>query len=258
MNTGWRKGISWAISLSLHVILLLVVSLSGGGLSAGNGMEVLEVGFVELGPTISASRAEQAGAQINADNAISEPQKLPQKELPQKESPPVKSVEQPKTNEPVTSNQKQMPTDSNQEPAQSGNSGTNGNNAGNMGSVSDPGPGNNGTSQGGNKGQGLGSGEGFVLSRPVTYPKNAQNEGSEGEVLAEVRLTPDGEIQVALISSSGDQRLDSYSLRALKEAWQYARPAFPVKIRIALIFRSGEVKVVFQGSEQWERSELQP
>jgi len=183
---------------------------------------------------------------INVNEAAQEQQQRPQqKEPPPKESPPIKTAQQPKTNEPI----KTLPQDSSTVPPVPSDS-----SPGSPGS----GAGNNGASQGGNKGLGLGSGEGFVLSQPVTYPKNAQNEGSEGEVLTEVRLTPEGEIQVVLLSASGDQRLDSYSLRALKEAWQYTRPAFPVKIKIALIFRSGEVKVVFQGSEQWERSEAQP
>jgi len=245
MKTGWRKGISWAISLILHVALLLLVSVPGGGLSAGSGLEVIEVGFVELGPATSDGRAQQAAAaaQFIIEDPVQEQPELPQQneQPPQKESTPVKQAQLPQISETV----KALPKDNT--PGSSGSD--------------DSAAGNNGTSQGvqgSNKGQELGSGEGFVLSRPVTYPKNAQNEGSEGEVLAEVRLTPEGEIQVVLLSTSGDQRLDSYSLRALKEAWQYTRPAFPVKIRVALIFRSGEVRVVFQGSERWEGSGAQP
>ncbi|MGI5852891.1 MAG: TonB family protein [Bacillota bacterium] len=272
MSATWRKGISIGISLILHLALFLLISLPGGGLSAGGGLEVIEVGFVELGPGTFNSRASQ---QANTDTFHDEPpandstpvkpaqQFKPQDDETAKVLPKDNAVKQPIPETPV---EEKVPAGSTKESAPKEDDGTDsGNNGGNPTETASGSPGSgadtgdtSASGGGGGKGRGLGSGEGFVVSHPVTYPKNAQNEGSEGEVVAEVRLTPNGGIEVVLLSASGDQRLDSYALRALKEAWQYAHPAFSVKIRIALIFRNGEVKVVFQGSEQMEGSDAQP
>lgn len=57
-----------------------------------------------------------------------------------------------------------------------------------------------------------GSGEQMVaagLNLPIFYPKNAQNEGKEGDVVVRVLIAPDGTVEkVAVVRSSGDSRLD--------------------------------------------------
>jgi TonB family protein len=70
----------------------------------------------------------------------------------------------------------------------------------------------------------LGDGVGMVLGfgRKPSYPKNAENEGVEGEVLVRVLITKDGEIEsIELIEQSGDSRLDNAAFNSLKREWTF-------------------------------------
>lgn len=70
----------------------------------------------------------------------------------------------------------------------------------------------------------LGDGSGMVMgfgSKP-SYPKDAQNEEVEGEVLVRVLLKRDGTIEaIEPIKRSGDSRLDNAALNSLKREWVF-------------------------------------
>ena len=106
-----------------------------------------------------------------------------------------------------------------------------------------------GVNPGQGSGEGFGTGEGLVLSRPVSFPKSAQNEGVEGRVRLAVFLPPAGGVRAKIVESSGDPRLDTYSLRVVTEAWRYAKPPTGVRIAVTLIYRQGQVEVLFERSE---------
>lgn len=70
----------------------------------------------------------------------------------------------------------------------------------------------------------LGDGTGMVLgfgAKP-SYPKNAENEGVEGEVLIRVFITKDGVIEsTRFIKRSGDSRLDNAAAKSLEREWTF-------------------------------------
>jgi TonB family protein len=85
------------------------------------------------------------------------------------------------------------------------------------------GPGGNGTS-GTGKPLGFGSGEGMVtvLGPLPPYPKNAMNEGKEGEVTVRILVKADGGLeQINLIKSSGDLRLDKVTVSTIERTWKF-------------------------------------
>lgn len=102
--------------------------------------------------------------------------------------------------------------------ASGGSGGTGGENAGN-GNGSGAGNGN------GSGPVGLGTGEGKVSRMgPVPpYPKNAMNEGKEGEVGVRILVRADGSLeQVNVQKSSGDDRLDRAAVVNIEKNWKFA------------------------------------
>ncbi len=70
----------------------------------------------------------------------------------------------------------------------------------------------------------LGDGVGMVLGfgEKPSYPKNAENEGVEGEVLVRVLITKDGAIEsTEFIKRSGDSRLDNAAFDSLNRKWTF-------------------------------------
>ncbi len=70
----------------------------------------------------------------------------------------------------------------------------------------------------------LGDGSGMVIGfgQPPGYPKNAENEGVEGEALVRVFVKKDGAFEFAkLINSSGDSRLDNAAVNSVKREWVF-------------------------------------
>ncbi len=70
----------------------------------------------------------------------------------------------------------------------------------------------------------LGDGSGMVLGfgQKPSYPKNADNEGVEGEVLIRVLLRKDGTIEkVEFKKRSGDSRLDNAAKDSLTREWLF-------------------------------------
>lgn len=71
---------------------------------------------------------------------------------------------------------------------------------------------------------GFGSGEGMVsrLGPPPPYPKNAMNEGKEGEVAVRVLVLSNGNLdKVVLLKSAGDSRLDKATITSITQNWQF-------------------------------------
>lgn len=70
----------------------------------------------------------------------------------------------------------------------------------------------------------FGDGMGMVIGfgQKPTYPKNALNEGAEGEVLVRVLIKKDGSIgNTELLKRSGDSRLDEAAVKSLKREWVF-------------------------------------
>lgn len=68
----------------------------------------------------------------------------------------------------------------------------------------------------------FGNGAGMVtgFGQAPTYPKNAENEGVEGEVLVRALIKADGTLEQAEIKKpSGDSRLDKASVRSINQDW---------------------------------------
>lgn len=99
----------------------------------------------------------------------------------------------------------------------------------------------------------FGSGEGMVsrLGPPPPYPKNAMNEGKEGEVTVRIMVHANGNLdKVLLLKSSGDSRLDKTTISAITRDWRFKPVSKDYFIDLAFIFnlKSG-VTVKFIKSE---------
>jgi TonB family protein len=114
------------------------------------------------------------------------------------------------------------------------------------------GTGDTGTSSTG-KPMGFGSGEGMVtvLGPLPPYPKNAMNEGKEGEVTVRVLVMADGSLeQVIITKTSGDSRLDKAADSAIRRTWKFKPVTKDYYIDLVFSFsiRSG-VTLKFLNSE---------
>jgi protein TonB len=86
---------------------------------------------------------------------------------------------------------------------------------------------------------GLGNGEGkvFRLGALPLYPKNALNEGIEGEVILRILVLQDGGLErVDVLESSGDVRLDKASFQAINR-WQFKPESRNYYIDLGFVFR---------------------
>jgi TonB family protein len=115
-----------------------------------------------------------------------------------------------------------------------------------------PGAGDQGTSTDGQS-TGFGSGEGMVsrLGPPPPYPKNAMNEGKEGEVAVRILVLANGSLdKVMLLKSSGDSRLDKITITSITRDWQFKPVTKDYFIDLIFVFnlKSG-VTVKFIKSE---------
>lgn len=84
-----------------------------------------------------------------------------------------------------------------------------------------------------------GDGMGMVIGfgQKPTYPKNALNEGAEGEVLVRVLIKKDGSIgNTQLLKKSGDSRLDDAAVKSLKREWVFKPSTEDYFIDINFIF----------------------
>lgn len=230
---------AWLLSILLHALLFLVAFPPGGG-SAAEGMEIVGVDVLALNGT--AEQAAPAGPVVQEPKAPladgSEKRPVQDASRTPKE-PAVPATAQPRAKEPVP-----------QHPG--------GPAAGRTGRPDADSGKQDGAGTGGGRGVSYGSGDGYVLERPVYYPKNAQNEGAAGRVQLAIILDTSGSVRAEMLQSSGDDRLDSYSLRAVAEAWKYRAPETRLRIRVSIIFENSSVKVIFEGAEPFAEEASQP
>lgn len=227
MTRGSNQLAAWGISGALH-ILLLVLTFPPGSSVDGRGIRQYEVGWVEIyetGGKPDAAPVERKSEGVGA-NLRPEPLSRPGPGKKQAANPDKPAGPQENASEPP---KKENPA---KESGISDKKGSNESRSG--GSIS------------------LGSGEQFVIARPVYYPKNAQNEGITGKVKVALILSTDGSVRASILESSGDDRLDRYSIRAVTEAWKYARPTTSVRILVSLVFLGDRAEVIFEGTEAWD------
>lgn len=85
----------------------------------------------------------------------------------------------------------------------------------------------------------LGDGAGMVIGfgQKPSYPKNAVNEGVEGEVLVRVHIKMDGTLEgTEFIKRSGDSRLDNAAINSLNKNWTFKPNAEAYYIEIMFTF----------------------
>ncbi len=234
MQMTKRAVFGWLISILAHAVLFLIAFPTGG--AGGNPAEVIAVSLVEIPAGTETGRAEPDSRPAGPPAAVrpkpaTDPQVKPaSKSAPFKPAVPPAPIDRPadiQANQPGPSAPPALPAPSMAPPAEQ-----------------PPQP-----RTGAGAGSGLGSGEEFVVSSPVSYPKSAENEGVEGRVGLAVYLTPGGKPHAVLVAGSGDARLDRYALRAVAEAWSYQPSPVPVRIRISLVFRKGRVEIEYEGCE---------
>ncbi len=234
---------AWLISVIAHVLLFVLV-FPGGGQSAGTGT-LLEVGIVAMtgqDPANLTRNQLAATAALASEDEKEPPQSEPEETLEGEPLPPI--PEGPSTK---SENAEKTPATEAQARTEDIVNPSGGNGTPTLGSGSGTG-----------RGPGYGSGAGFVLNGPLYYPKNVQNEGVEGRVRLAVILWPTGQVKAEITESSGDQRLDNYSLRAVTEAWRYLPTQEPLRIMMSLTFKNGKVDIDFEGSTPWSGEESRP
>lgn len=115
--------------------------------------------------------------------------------------------------------------------------------------------GNQGTGgSGGGTGKplGFGSGEGMVtaLGPLPSYPKNAMNEGVEGNVTLHILVKADGSLEDIRVSPSAtDSRLVNAAVLSIKRAWKFKPVTQNYYIDLVFSFRDSEVTRKFINSE---------
>lgn len=76
------------------------------------------------------------------------------------------------------------------------------------------------------------------LVKQPTYPKNALNEGKEGDVILRVLVFANGTIEgIELRQSSGDSRLDKSAQDYIRKEWHFNSNDHPYYVDVQIIFR---------------------
>jgi TonB family protein len=234
------------ISLAFH-LLLLILFIPGYLASKSTSLETYPVGLVEIAPGSPDDSNGMMGSLPNdtvqaPPNASKNPEDKPQvkgkivtKPNVDSKSPPESAIILPKKDGSATAD------DSSKKIALKGpqvgdNQGTGGNGTVNTG-----------------KPQGFGTGEGMVtvLGPLPPYPKNAINEGKEGEVALRILVKADGSLeQVNLTKSSGDLRLDKAAASTIQRSWKFKPVTKDYYIDLVFSFNiQTEVTVKFINSE---------
>ena len=100
---------------------------------------------------------------------------------------------------------------------------------------------------------GMGTGEGMVAESgaPPSYPKNAMNEGVEGEVRIKILVRSNGSLEEVLLShSSGDSRLDRTVINSFRQNWHF-KPSlqnYYIDLSVSFKLKSGII-IKFINSE---------
>lgn len=82
---------------------------------------------------------------------------------------------------------------------------------------------------------------------PPVYPKDAWNEGVEGEVGLLVFVNANGKAaSVEVTKPSGDARLDEVARRTLLERWEFGAFGKPYRLFVVVTFQGGKVSIRFE------------
>ena len=99
----------------------------------------------------------------------------------------------------------------------------------------------------------MGTGEGMVAESgaPPSYPKNAMNEGVEGEVKIQILVRSNGSLEDVLLShKSGDSRLDRMVVNTFRQNWHF-KPSlqnYYIDLSVSFKLKSGII-IKFINSE---------
>jgi TonB family protein len=223
--------IALLLSLAFHLSLLFLF-MSGYLSQKPTHMETFPVGMVEI--AAGAPDGDQGMMGSLPEKAVTAPTvKNPDDNGKGKEKIVVKPKVVPQTpsEEAIVVRKKteKTPTDNpGKKPSPGGPSATAG---GGMGGTANSGSGNP---------FGFGSGEGMVtvLGPLPSYPKNAMNEGKEGDVALKILVNADGSLEGAAVTkSSGDPRLDNATTSAIKRTWKFKPVATNYYIDLIFSFR---------------------
>ena len=238
----YRIGI--CVSLVFHMLLLFAyfpVRLQPQSMA----METFSVGMVELSQGSRQSQNRVIVKDTSPKNKIS----------PQPRAPQQKPEQSPKTKTALPGKEKQISPEpkvpGNPIPKQVTNPSPTESNTDNSNSKT---PGDNGSEKAKEfQPVGMGSGEGMVAEygAPPSYPKNAMNEGVEGEVRIRVLIRPNGSLEEVLLShSSGDSRLDRTVINSFRQNWHF-KPSlqnYYIDLSISFKLKNG-INIKFINSE---------
>jgi TonB family protein len=87
----------------------------------------------------------------------------------------------------------------------------------------------------------LGSGDKMVsggTDAPFYYPKDAMNEGKEGNVKLRINIAPDGSFEsIDILEKSGDYHLDNAAYRYISRYWKFKANSEKYFIELLVIFK---------------------
>jgi TonB family protein len=231
LNDRSNYMIAVVFSLVFHLLLVLLF-VSGYLASKSSHLETFPVGMVEIAKGSPDGMIGMTGTSPEkAENAptVKEPEKndkdketanLKPKIIPKMPSTDALLIGKKEGNKPID-----IPT-----------KGPSANGSGNAGNGEAAGNGKPGSG----KPFGFGSGEGMVtvLGPLPSNPKNAMNEGKEGDVALRILVKADGSLEnIQLGQLSGDTRFDNAAISVIKRTWKFKPVAQNYYIDLVFSFR---------------------
>ncbi len=236
--------IAMILSAFLHGLLLLV-AIPVGVLDGNTSLDTYSAGLIDLEAGI-----KEAASEIRTIPQPAKPRTVPAPKTVAAEKRPVpvperptqsvekavekpKPLEKPKPEEKAERAEPVKPETAQPEPTAPASS-------------SAENAGGNGTASGGTREmpavKSLGDGSGMFSKRGLvkrpTYPKNAMNEGKEGDVVLRVLVHANGTIEeIEIRQSSGDTRLDKSALDFIRREWQFNPNDQPYYVDVMMLFR---------------------
>jgi TonB family protein len=261
MTLSERRYYQIAIGLSilLHAALLLI-TLPQGIFGPGSQVEMISAGIVELTPELTPAkpvvnrepdRPAVVAGQTTKDTAVKPVAKIAPKRRTVKT--PEKKVSEKKAPEKVISDTKKKPqeklVDKPEEVPEKNIAASTDSATGKPTEEAGPNKSNDKDKaakpdESGGKSPApkmLGSGESLIASgweTELDYPKNAQNEGKEGDVRFRVLVAADGSLEkIEPLQLSGDPRLDNAAFRHIRRNYKFKPYEEKYYIEMVIIFR---------------------
>jgi TonB family protein len=239
MNFNERKNYMIALLLSLAFHLLLLLLFMAGYLAPKPAkIETFPVGMVEI-----AAGSPDGGGQGMMGSLPEKAVTVPSVKNPaDNDQSKGKTVTKPKVTskalpeEAIVVRKKEEKVTTDDHPGKKPN-------PGGLPATASGGTGGTGNS-GSDKPFGFGSGEGMVtvLGPPPSYPKNAMNEGKEGNVVVRILVKADGGLEnVFAKETSGDLRLDNAVTFKIRQTWKFKPVSMNYYIDLEYSFKDSEV-----------------